>query len=86
MRERKLNRLHGYDYSRDGYYFVTVCAQNRECLFGEIGNGEMILNEYGKIVNNVWQWLGRQYEYVSLDQFIIMPNHMHGIICCRGGP
>ncbi len=80
LRERRLNRLKNYDYSKNGYYFVTICIKNREHFFGEIQNGKMILNKYGEIVGNQWLWLPWQYPYLELDKFIIMPNHMHGIV------
>ncbi len=80
IHHRRSIRLKGYDYSRSGYYFVTMCTHNRECLFGEIINGEMALNEYGGIVSESWKWLGVQYDHVELDAWTIMPNHMHGII------
>ncbi|MDR2968246.1 MAG: hypothetical protein LBV32_01425 [Tannerellaceae bacterium] len=55
IHHRRSIRLHGYDYSQEGLYFVTICVQNRECLFGEIMDGEMILNEIGRIVKNEYQ-------------------------------
>jgi len=80
---RKLNRLHGYDYSEYGYYFVTICTKNREKFFGKIQGSETVLNEYGKIVEKQWLWLAQQYRYIQLDKYIIMPNHMHGILIIR---
>ena len=87
MQYRKFTRLKNYDYSTNGYYFVTVCVNDHRDLFGDIKDGKMVLNDVGKIINDAWQWLGKQYEYVELDQFIIMPNHIHVIICInsRGG-
>ena len=86
---RRSIRLPGYDYSRNGAYFVTICTQNRACLFGTIVDGEMRLNQFGEIVADTWNWLRDQYNYVVLDQWVIMPNHLHGIIVinnvCRGG-
>lgn len=82
---RKRNRWIEWDYSSDGYYFITICTQNREEYFGEIKNGEMILNAYGQIVQKQWFWLGEQYKYIKLDEFIIMPNHVHGIIVIDNG-
>ncbi len=79
MRERKLNRLGGYDYSKEGHYFVTVCAHNREEWFGKIDNGKMELNENGVIVLNCWCDLPNHYANVKLDAFVVMPNHFHGI-------
>ncbi|MCP4680976.1 MAG: transposase [Desulfobacterales bacterium] len=80
---RKSIRLKGYDYSRAGTYFITICTQNRSCLFGQIENGKMILNEYGKIIKTTWEWLQQQYEYIDPDEFVVMPNHLHGIIVLR---
>lgn len=77
---RRSIRLKGYDYSQAGAYFVTICTQNRVCLFGEIVDGEMRLNDAGKIVADSWQWLASQYDYIELDEWVIMPNHIHGII------
>jgi len=81
-------RLPGYDYSQAGAYFVTLCTHNRECLFGEIANGQMRLNEAGRLVQDCWTWLAQQYPYVELDAWVIMPNHLHGVLVireCRGG-
>ncbi|MDD4611147.1 MAG: hypothetical protein PHU73_04330 [Patescibacteria group bacterium] len=79
-RNRKLNRLKEYDYSQDGWYFITICVKNRIECFGEIKNGEMKLNECGEIVNQQWLWLEKQYYYVRLDEYVVMPNHCHGIL------
>jgi len=77
---RRSIRLHRYDYARAGAYFVTICTQNRECLFGEIENGEIILNMAGQIVESVWVELPQHYKYISLDVFTIMPNHVHYVL------
>ena len=77
---RRSIRLEGYDYSRAGAYFVTICAHKRKYLFGNIVNDEMALSEYGKIVENVWYNLTGHYQNIKLDKFIVMPNHIHGII------
>ncbi len=73
-------RLQGYDYSSEGAYFVTICVKDRECLFGKIQNKQMMLNEYGKIVEQCWLDLYYYYENIVLDAYIIMPNHFHGVI------
>ena len=73
-------RLRGWDYSQDGFYFVTVCVKNRKNLFGRVVDGTMRLNEYGMIVNNCWFDLPNHYQNIKLDAFCIMPNHIHGII------
>lgn len=77
---RRSIRLKGYDYSRPGEYFVTLCTEHREMLFGEIVNGEMRLNPFGEIVQSCWDDLVDHYAHVELDAFMIMPNHVHGII------
>jgi len=77
---RRSIRLEEYDYASPGYYYVTICVQDRECVLGKIVNGKMRLNEWGNIVRDCWQWLEKQYPHVKLDEFVIMPNHMHGII------
>jgi len=82
---RRSIRLRNYDYSRAGAYFVTVCAWKKECLFGEIKNGEMLLNKYGGIVMNCWDDLPNHYNHAQLDEFVIMPNHVHGIIVLNVG-
>ena len=78
--KRRSIRLKGYDYSKDGLYFVTICVKNRKCLFGDIKDGEMILNHNGEIVDMVWDELSEHYHNIRLDAFVIMPNHIHGII------
>ena len=79
-KSRKLNRLKEYDYSLNGEYFVTVCAKNRECLFGKIIEGKMRLSDIGKIAQRCWQEIPIHFPDAELDEFIIMPNHIHGII------
>ena len=83
-RLRKSNRLQNYDYSQAGYYFVTICTQNRQCLFGEIVEGQMILNEVGKIIGRWWDQTKNKFPNIELDEFVIMPNHFHGIIALVG--
>ena len=80
IHHRRSIRLKEYDYSLPGAYFVTVCTHNREYLFGNIVNDEMVLSEYGKIVEDVWYNLTGHYQNIKLDKFIVMPNHIHGII------
>ncbi|MDJ1179806.1 transposase [Roseofilum sp. BLCC_M91] len=80
VRRRKLMRLQGYDYTRSGAYFVTICVKDRVCLFGEIIDGQMHLNPYGEIVQAVWDGLADHYDHLGLDVFVIMPNHIHAII------
>jgi putative transposase len=73
-------RLKGYDYTQPGYYFVTICTYRRKELFGKIAGEEMRLNEYGLIVKKCWEEIPAHFSNVNLDYFIIMPNHIHGII------
>ena len=77
---RRSIRLRGYDYTQPGAYFVTICAQGGECLFGEMVGGELVLSEYGHIVQQSWNDLPNHYPHVELDAWVIMPNHVHGII------
>jgi len=77
---RRSIRLSGYDYSQAGAYFVTVCAQHRACVFGKIGHDRVDLTDCGRVVATCWQWLGERYPQVDLDEWIVMPNHLHGII------
>ncbi len=81
---RRSIRLQGYDYSQAGLYFVTIGCQNRICWFGRIENGEMRLNEYGKIAYNEWVRTPELRPNVELGEFVIMPNHMHGIVRLLG--
>ena len=77
---RRSVRLKGYDYSRPGAYFVTLCTHDRESLFGEICNGLTHLNRMGLIVQRTWFDLPHHYPHVVLDAMVIMPNHLHGVI------
>ncbi|TRX20817.1 hypothetical protein FNW25_07425 [Flavobacterium franklandianum] len=101
MKNRKRNRMLGYDYSQNNLYFVTICVHNKICCFGDVGTGrdlslqidnqndidnpnhtirKMNLNEFGGIAENQWEWLANQYPYIVLYSFIVMPNHVHGVI------
>jgi putative transposase len=77
---RKSIRLKRYDYSENGAYFITICIQHRECLFGEIVAGEMRLNGAGMLAQKWWLELKNKYPHIELDEYVIMPNHFHGII------
>ncbi|HRN46479.1 MAG TPA: hypothetical protein PK110_10660 [Niabella sp.] len=77
---RRSIRLKGYDYSQAGMYFITICCQNRICRFGEIINNEMVLNDFGKIAHDEWIKTTELRPNVELGKFVIMPNHIHGII------
>ena len=76
-------RLPEYDYSQVGAYFVTIVAWHRECLFGEVVNGEMRLNKAGQIVQWEWQELPKRLHYMELGAYVVMPNHFHGILIFR---
>jgi putative transposase len=80
IHHRRSIRLKGYDYSSSGYYFVTICTNGRFEYFGEISNGKMELSNAGQMVAKIWMELQEKFVGVSLDQFVIMPNHLHGII------
>jgi putative transposase len=77
---RRSIRLKGYDYSQAGAYFITACVQDRACLFGEVADGQMHLNDAGRIVLAEWDALPVRFPAVELDVFGMMPNHIHGII------
>lgn len=81
---RRSIRLQGYDYTRAGAYFVTMCTQNRERLFGDVVDGEMRLNAAGQMMQSVWDELPAFYPGVDTDEFVVMPNHMHGIVVLVG--
>ena len=78
--DRQSSRLKGYDYTQAGGYFVTICTHLNQNLFGEITDQKMILNDIGLIVENEWKRTGEIRKEVTLDEFIVMPNHLHGII------
>ena len=84
IHHRRSIRLKHYDYSQPGAYFVTICTHNRECLFGEIVNGVLVLNDAGKMVEKWWYELNTKFLNIETDAHIIMPNHFHGIIIIVG--
>jgi putative transposase len=77
---RRTIRLKDYDYSRTGVYFVTLCTEERECLFGEIVDSEIQLNEFGRIAASEWTRSKEIRKEIVLDEFCVMPNHIHGIV------
>jgi REP element-mobilizing transposase RayT len=85
IHHRRSIRLRHYDYSQPGKYSVTICTEGKEHLFGQVVEGEMHRNEWGDCVARGWQWLAHQYPYVDLDEWIVMPNHLHGIIVITDG-
>ena len=80
IHQRRSIRLPGYDYAQAGAYFITLCTYNREWLFGEISDGEMRLNKMGQIVMGVWLETPAHFPHIELGEFVVMPNHIHGII------
>ncbi|MBC7359126.1 MAG: hypothetical protein H5U10_11370 [Desulfacinum sp.] len=94
-RHRRSIRLKGHDYSQAGAYFVTLCTHGRACVFGEIVDGQMRLNDAGRIVADEWMKTAFIRNEIALDEWVVMPNHFHGIVwicridgvddaCCRG--
>ena len=77
---RKSIRLQEYDYSQPGAYFVTICTQNRECLFGHISNEKIILNDAGKVVVKWYHELQNKFSDIKCDEYSVMPNHFHAVI------
>ena len=90
--KRRTIRLKNYDYSQNGFYFITICTWEHKCIFGQIENGQMFMSKFGKIADKEWHKTEKLRRNVRLKEFIIMPNHMHGIIeltsihntTCRG--
>jgi putative transposase len=77
---RRSIRLPGYDYSQAGAYYVTIVTYQRDCLFGKIENEEMILSDLGKIADECWRAIPEHFPFLELGAYVIMPNHVHGII------
>ena len=84
MHNRRSIRLKEFDYTQPGAYFVTVCTWRRENLFGDVVDGEVRLNERGHIVKECWNGIPEHFPQVDLDAFVVMPNHIHGIIVIKG--
>ena len=77
---RRSIRLKNYDYTTKGAYFVTICTHEKECILGEIINGDMIINKIGNIVVRHWIDIPKHFSNFIIDEFVVMPNHVHGII------
>lgn len=77
---RRSIRLKGWDYSQEGVYFITVCTQNREYLFGEIIDGLMNLNALGEMVVQTWEKLPKHFPFMEINARMVMPNHIHAIV------
>ena len=80
IHHRRSIRLKGYDYTRPGVYYVTICTHRRESLFGDVVDGKMVLNPFGRVVATYWERLPRHFPRVQLGAWVVMPNHVHGII------
>ena len=80
IHHRRSIRLEGYDYSQEGCYFITICTHYWQCLFGEIDNDVMILNSAGSMIGRWWSELKNKFPDIKIDEYVIMPNHFHGII------
>ncbi len=80
MYHRRSIRLQGYDYTQNGAYFITICTHEKQCTFGHITDGQMQLNTWGDRVRLCWEEIGQHFPHTSTDAFVIMPNHVHGII------
>lgn len=77
------SRLQIWDYSDNGYYFITICTKEREHYFGEINNNKMQLSEIGKIACKYWLIISKHFPFVELEEFAVMPNHIHGIVIIK---
>lgn len=84
--QRRSMRLPSYNYAAPGADFVTICAYGGACLFGEVVDGAMSLGDYGRVVATMWQRIPRHFPHVGLDEWVVMPNHVHGIIVILGAP
>ncbi|AJI56163.1 transposase IS200 like family protein [Francisella philomiragia] len=80
FKSRKNLRLKNYDYSSNGAYFVTICVNNRECLFGDIINGQMCLNDAGLLIDEIYHDLENKFTNIQCGEYVVMPNHVHCVI------
>jgi len=80
IHHRRSIRLKDYEYALSGAYFVTLCVESRVCAFGTVKDESVILSELGEVVQRAWLWLEEHFDHVELDEFIVMPNHLHGIL------
>ena len=83
--DRKTNRLRGYDYSSNGYYFITICTHHHKNIFANIIVGEICLNEFGQIAYDEWLKSTKIRHEIKLGEFVVMPNHIHGIVIINSG-
>ncbi len=84
--DRKPLRLKDYDYASNGAYFVTICAQDRRCIFGHIERGNLIRSEAGMMIERIWNEIPSHYQGIEIDAFQLMPNHIHGVFIVGAGP
>ena len=77
---RRSIRLKEYDYSWPAWYYLTICTSNRECVLGKIVDEKMVLSQWGNLAQQQWVWLPKHFPTVELDAYVVMPNHIHGII------
>jgi putative transposase len=80
LHKRRSIRLKGFDYTQGGAYFVTLCTLGKICIFGEVVDGEMQLSEWGEIARAYWLEIPQHFPDIQLDEFVVMPNHIHGIV------
>ncbi|OGO85390.1 MAG: hypothetical protein A2Y22_04365 [Clostridiales bacterium GWD2_32_59] len=80
LKIRKNVRLPNYDYSTEGIYFITICLNNKKNLFGEIKDGKLVKNDKGFMIERFWNEMNNKYQNINLEEYIIMPNHIHGLI------
>ena len=85
-RNRRSIRLPGYDYTQPGAYFITVCTHGRAHLFGRVEDGDMVLNEFGETARQSWLAIPDHFPHATLDTYIVMPNHLHGIVWIAESP
>jgi putative transposase len=85
IHHRKSIRLPGYDYAQAGAYFVTLVTWGRDCLFGQVVDGVMVLNDFGKIVQEEWERTAVVRQNIELGAYVVMPNHLHGILVINDG-
>jgi REP element-mobilizing transposase RayT len=78
--DRKHIRLSGWDYSAEGVYFITICCYERESFFGRLIDNKMILSEIGEMASRFWKEIPEHFNHVKLDEFVVMPNHIHGLL------
>jgi hypothetical protein len=78
--QRRSIRLPSYDYAGDGWYFITICTRDKTCWLGSIVDSSMLRSAGGRVVQSIWESLPRRFPGVTLDAFVVMPNHIHGIL------